>query len=202
MIRPPGIDNFGIRIDRLHRYKIADSRYCIALNGDTACSIIGFAGSRVKTVPSPIRIIRHPPSVFEKHAEDMPLERGDALDLDFSAFRKGLYRNTRTSRIHAAEKSLVHLVHSGKIGHIGEENGGFDNPRVTASGFRQNRLHIVERALCLIDGTFREFPVFISIPSCPDTKRKPFAFTACTYGPIAAGALSVPITSLDMMKSS
>ena len=80
----------------------------------------------------------------------------------------------------------------GKIAHVGEEHGRLHDVGPRRAGRREDGAEIPEDLLRLRDDVaLDDLPVTGSSAIWPAVKRKPLATTACEYGPMAAGALSV-----------
>ena len=67
---------------------------------------------------------------------------GNAIDFDFHFSREQHRLDRSPSRFVVAEELGVHLVHSLKIGGIGEEDGAFHHVRDTRATAFQNALNV------------------------------------------------------------
>src|SRR6201998_3132990 len=78
-----------------------------------------------------------------------PSEQGDQIDFDTHIFRKPRYLDRRARGLVRGEIARVDFVHRGKLPHIDQEDGRFDDALERGSRRLDDRLEIFEDALGL-----------------------------------------------------
>jgi hypothetical protein len=123
-------------------------------------------------------------------------DRRDRLDLDARALREVAHRERAPGRERLRDLARVHLVHRRPIGDVGQVDGDLHEPIEPAPGGLEDRSHVRERSVRLrLHVVADELAGGRIDAELPAVNTSSPARIAWLYGPAAAGAASVLITS-------